>query len=201
MTSETEKDLAALIDAQASPAGLTKAADEHSIRQDLPPEGEAWLGEHAWMLLWPVDDASSFTIEQAWHDAERHLDEVIPDEVATGGSVIDGYVVLALPERPADDDALAMIRKAELSPHICRKHVVWRDDKADDKANDGSDGGAWRNVDTITVLSLPNVTASAERVAFPPLPADAAALLNRILIDWRKAAEDDQSAANQEERS
>lgn len=197
MTSETEKDLAALIDAQASPAGLTKADGEHPIRQDLPPEGEAWLGEHAWMLLWPVDDASSITIERAWHDAERHLDELIPDEVATGGSVIDGYVVLALPERPTGDDALAMIREAELSPHICRKQVVWRDDEA----NDGDDGGAWRNVDTITVLSLPNITPSAGRVAFPQLPTDATALLDRILIDWRKAAEDDQSAANQEERS
>ncbi len=189
MTSETEEDLTALIDAQASPAGLNKAAGEHPIRKALPPEGEAWLGEHAWMLLWPVDDASSVTIERAWRDAERHLDEVIPDEVETGGSVIDGYVVLALLERPTDGDALAIIREAELSPHICRKQVVWRD------------GGAWRNVDTITVLSLPKVTASAGRVAFPQLPTDAAVLLDRILIDWRQAAEDDHSAANQEERS
>jgi hypothetical protein len=201
MTSETEKDLATLIDAQASPTGLTKADGGHPIRQDLPPGGEAWLSEHAWMLLWPVDDASSFTIKQAWRDAERHLDEVIPDEVATGGSVIDGYVVLALPERPTGDDALAMIREAELSPHICRKHVVWRDDEANDEDDGGASGRAWRNVDTITVLSLPNVTPSAGRVAFPQLPADAAALLDRILIDWRKAAEDDQSAVNQEERS
>lgn len=193
MTTETEENLAALIDAQALPAGLSKAPDEHPIRENLPPGGEAWLSEHAWMLLWPVDDASSITIKQAWHDAERHLDELIPDEVATGGSVIDGYVVLALPERPTGDDALAMIREVELSPHICRKHVVWRDG--------GANGGAWRNVDTITVLSLPNVTPSAGRVAFPQLPTDATALLDRILIDWRKAAEDDQSAANQEERS
>lgn len=143
-----------------------------SLGISVPEEIALWSSTYAHLLLWPVEDTSPQSIERCANDAEGWFDEFLSKVEATKrGRPVDGYLVLALPCEPGTE-ARDEVRRLELSSRICRKHLIWPADTAENGAAD-----TWCRVADVTVLGLPDASmAGASELHWPEFDAEAAAL-------------------------
>ncbi|WP_370192560.1 MULTISPECIES: hypothetical protein [Aurantimonas] len=146
----------------------------------FPPEAaEAclWSSDYAQLLLWPCFASDVASIEDAARKGQAWLDEVLVEkEQNARGQPIDGYLVLALPERPSDD-AREDVRRLELSAQVCRKHLIW----PSELSNAGHEPNRWARVADVTVLGLPDAEeAPGAEPYWPKLDKDAQELWDRL---------------------
>lgn len=126
-----------------------------------------WVAPYACVLLWPVETEASLLSEANRAESVFH-DVLSARERPRGDRPIDGYLILLLATAPSDDID-DMVRELELSPQICRKHVVWPLEEANEA------GAIWSRLEAVTVLGLPEAqTEGGIDVAWPELegPAD-----------------------------
>lgn len=159
--------------------GFAPAAAGHPLRNGLPAQAGAFVSQYAWLLVWPVADASGPVLLAADQAAADHLVQALPPEAGRTGSVIDGYVVLALPSAPDGD--LPEIRQVRLKRSLCRRAVVWP----------AVSGDGWEGVGAVTVLDIPGLGEDSGLRRLPELSADEAALLARIDRDGKAVAQAD----------
>ena len=119
------------------------------IDRKFPAEadGRIWAGRYAQIALCIVNECSIDAIMNSQETWQQKLDELLIRQEQANLTVIDGYLILALPVCP-DDRLRAQIREVEMDTFICRKHVVWpeKEDAAEVK---------WRRIFKVTVLGLP----------------------------------------------
>jgi hypothetical protein len=142
------------------------------------PEGTAlWSSSYALVLLWPCGGGDYVSVEQAAAQGQAWFDEVlVRKERSSLGGLIDGYLVLALPQAP-EEDAREKIRRLELSAQVCRKHMIWPSTPADHN----HETGLWQRVADITVLGLPEASApSSSELQWPELDSEAQALWTEL---------------------
>lgn len=154
-----EDDGVAALDPLCRAVGLAPV----EIATTSPVGARLWTADYAALLFW-VGTADS--LRDATVAGEAWLAEYLAkEEQCRGARVVDGYLLVALPQ-PAKDDDAALVRAIELSTQICRKHVIWPEDN-----------GAWLRIDEVTVLGLPpGVTSASGEPAWPSLTAEAASL-------------------------
>ena len=119
------------------------------IDRQFPAEadGRIWAGRYAQIALCMVKECSIDAIMDAKEMWQQKLDESLVRQEQANLTVIDGYLILSLPDSP-DDRLRAQIREVEMDTFICRKHVVWPE-KGDAPEE------IWRRVFKVTVLGLP----------------------------------------------
>lgn len=148
----------------AAPVGLAQAADlpEAEGAEHLPDGATLWTAPYAHLLVWPVDSANSDGLIDAGRRAQHWFDLWLTrHEQLLGQGVIDGYLVLVLPNLP-DEATIMEARKLEMATRVCRKHVVW-------PRMDSSEVTQWPQVSRITILGLPPSPESGVAAAFPEL--------------------------------
>jgi hypothetical protein len=136
-----------------------------------PPEQSAlWASDYACVLFWPISTTDGAAVHTAVLTAQGWFDEVLSaQERVRDGRTVDGYLVFALPAEPSPD-LKAEIRHIELSPQVCRKHLIWPRGQAD-----GDPGAPWARIADVTVLGLPEaVTATHGELDWPDLDKEAA---------------------------
>lgn len=136
-----------------------------------------WSSSYALVLLWPCSGGDYVSVEQAAAQGQAWFDEVlVQNERLSLGRLIDGYLVLALPQAP-EVDAREEIRRLELSAQVCRKHMIWPSTPADHN----HETGLWQRVADITVLGLPDAAApSGSELQWPELDSEAQALWTEL---------------------
>jgi hypothetical protein len=159
--------------------GLTQVDSLPTVdHQDAPPAGATlWQSAYANVLLWPCEANCLDDIIGAAERGQGWFDQVLSSEEAQrNGRVVDGYLVLALSQRPPTetrDD----IRRLELSSLICRKHLIWPS-TLDDQDHVP---GLWRRVADVTVVGLPAVDVQATGdLYWPELDEDAKSQLDEL---------------------
>jgi len=168
------------LDVLCRKVGLHAAAQLPQSEQAITPPGATalWSSAYAHLLLWPVGGVSRELIERSANEAEGWFDEFLGQaEAASSGPLLDGYLVLALPQTPAGD-AADEIRKLELSSRICRKHLIW----PAIAENGVPPAEPWCRVADVTVLGLPEAEmAGASELYWPKIDADAEAVWSDLL--------------------
>lgn len=143
------------------------------IEISAPTGTTLWSSSYAFVLLWPCHGGDYVSVEQAAARGQAWFDEVlVRSEQRSLGGLIDGYLVLALPEAPSAD-ARDEIRRLELSSQVCRKHLIWPSSPRDHY----HDPSQWLRVADITVLGLPEASApSGTELQWPELDSEAQTL-------------------------
>jgi hypothetical protein len=141
-----------------------------------PKQSFLWAGDYACVLLWPISETDSAAVRVTALSAQGWFDELLSARERDGdGRTVDGYLVLALPTEP-NADLKDEIRRIELSPQVCRKHLIWPGGR-----NDGDGGVAWLRVADVTVLGLPEaITATSGELHWPDLDKEAAEVWAQI---------------------
>jgi hypothetical protein len=159
--------------------GLDRTPDIPSpgIAISAPAGTTLWSSSYALVLLWPCRGGDYVSVEQAAAQGQAWFDEVlVRKERSSPGGLIDGYLVLALPQAP-EEDAREKIRRLELSAQVCRKHMIWPSTPADHN----HETGLWQRVADITVLGLPEASApSSSELQWPELDSEAQALWTEL---------------------
>ena len=169
--------LIAEIRSLGSAVGFSEPGPDHPLYgADLPEDVHAFASRYAWLLVWPVAEASGPALLKADRMAEEYFAEAFPPDAGQIGHVIDGYVVFALASRPTV--ALPEARQVRLKRTICRRAVVWYDEPEQ----------TWQGVESITVLDVPGLGGGKGLRRLPNLSADQAALLEVIAADGKTAA-------------
>jgi len=122
---------------------------------------QIWGSKYSMIALWKVSNCSINSIVDAKRVGQQTIDEVITLREKEYSTVIDGYLILVLPERP-DEKLREFIRQIEMDTGVCRKHVVWPEDGA-------SPEEIWRRIFKVTVLGLPSSPGPASGVNMPNL--------------------------------
>ncbi|PCM50213.1 hypothetical protein CP335_08415 [Pseudomonas fluorescens] len=154
-------DLIRLLDERATRAGFTSPengvldfADDPNWPGPPPPtQVKYWSTTFASVLLVHIDGATS---QEAWREtkrAEAFLDAGLL-RLEKKGSVVDGYLVLALAQ--SNEDLKQFINDVEKDTRFVRKHVVYRD----------VDG--WQRCQRITPLGLAGPHEQADYAQFVP---------------------------------
>jgi len=131
----------------------------------VPANSQAWVGYHSFLLLVYIDvnEQESWKLEASM--GARWLGDLI-DLWWHEGRLMDGYLVIALSERPASTEAWSHVREFELKTHICRRHVVWPNE------------GDWsKATDEVTVAKLPEASNLLRDFSTPNLPHSARFIL------------------------
>jgi hypothetical protein len=128
---------------------IEKYARTVGIDRPFPPEadGRIWAGRYAQIALCMVKKCTIDAIMAAKESWQQKLDESLVRQEQANLTVIDGYLLLALPA-PPDDRLRAQIRGVEMDTFICRKHLVWPE-------NGELPEERWRRLFNVTVLGLP----------------------------------------------
>jgi len=159
--------------------GLDRAPDLPSpgIAISAPAGTALWSSSYALVLLWPCRGGDYASVEHAAAQGQAWFDEVlVRKERSSLGGLIDGYLVLALPQ-PPEVDAREKIRRLELSSQVCRKHIIWPSTPVDQS----HEPGLWQRVADITVLGLPEASApSSSELGWPELDSEAQALWTEL---------------------
>ena len=127
------------------------------------PEGaQLWRSSFATILLVPVSVAGDHALASARDAAAAWMREHLDDEEGRG-NLLDGYVLLALPESPPLNSSV--VGEIEQDPYTCRKHVLWP----------AGEGGSWRpRLLCVTTLGLPEAVPPPSVLGGVALPAPAA---------------------------
>jgi hypothetical protein len=128
---------------------IEKYARTVGIDRPFPAEGDGriWAGRYAQIALCMVKECSIDALMDAKERWQQKLDESLVRQEQANLTVIDGYLLLALPA-PPDDSLRARIREVEMDTFICRKHVVWPEKGELPEER-------WRRLFKVTVLGLP----------------------------------------------
>jgi len=148
-----QPDLEAALEVVTSPAGFLRMA------------GDAWTAPHAILV---VQVANPGSLDEALYTGEERIQALLEARAARG-EWPDAYLLLVLPGPPAETELLP-IRRVEIDPGTCRKHVVWCDPVH----------GWRRSLERVTCLALPPPTPPAPPSPPPDLTAEEAALLADI---------------------
>jgi len=140
-----DTNLSELLDDYAKRVGLIQYQGESNIGEDLalPDMARVWFGHHAVLVVCLTDpeEAAFGAIGSA---CVRWLGEVLDRWRHQRGRLFDGYLVLALPQAP-NENQRDRIKRFELEATICRRHIIWPEGNAD-----------WhRRVNEVTMLGLP----------------------------------------------
>ena len=111
------------------------------------PHGRIWGGSYAQIALCRVGECSVDSMVSAKETWQQRLDESLTRQEKQYSTVVDGYLILALPECPGGtmwDD----IRHVELDTSVCRKQVVWPEQGKGPEEK-------WRRIFKVTALGLP----------------------------------------------
>jgi hypothetical protein len=174
-----------LPDTQAAIAALDEACGRVALRRlnaselETPPPVamSVWLGTYAAVVLCPVISDSAEGLRRAEAEAEAWIAELLDKYESAGHRrVIDGYLVLAVPNEPANSVA-DEVRRIELSSQVCRKHVIWPASSTD---SEGDRGSGWRRLDAVTAIALPQGVTAATGPVWPELTEKAGALWQKI---------------------
>jgi hypothetical protein len=139
-------------------ADLAPAAGE----AELPGGAQVWRSSFATILLVPVAASGDHFLASARDAAAAWMREHLEDEEGRG-NLLDGYLLLALPEPPPQDSSV--VGETEQDPYTCRKHVLWA----------AGEDGSWRpRLLCVTTLGLPEAVSPPALVAGMALPAPAA---------------------------
>lgn len=142
---------------------------------EAPSGVSLWSGSYAAVAFWPTNEAH-FT-DHAERAEAWFADYLFGEERRRNARVVDGYLLLAF-DRPVTKAIQSAVRAVELSTQICRKHAVWPEDD-----------GAWRRLDAVTVLGLPDgVTSATGEPNWPDLDTESRALWSRIQKSGPKRA-------------
>ncbi len=154
------------IDVLALPVHLEPVPKVPRVEGAVEPPADAslWQGPYACVVAWPVSGTDA--LEMAWTDAQNWLDCFLRELERDGLGAVDGYLVLAVPEEPPPE----VRRKIEESPHVCRKHVVWRAEK----------GEGWNRVSGITALRVSPACSGPAVADRPGLDTEEETLVGRI---------------------
>lgn len=133
------------------------------IEETDPPVGATmWAGDYACVLLWPVQSTEVAIVHSAVLAGQGWFDKLLLDmEASKSGRVVDGYLVLALPQLP-EGSLEHEIRLLEVSSQVCRKHFIW-------PTASSSGARAWARIADITVVGLPKAATSASSDAYWPV--------------------------------
>lgn len=162
------------LDCLAGKVGLIRVDKLPEVKEVTPPIGAAlWASSYAQLLLWPAAQedvgglANSAAAGEAWLD-----DWLLRTERGARGRTVDGYLVLALPTAPEEDER-EQIRRLELSAHVCRKHLIWPAASSEDDTPTTT----WARLGDITMLGLPEAAAPPKaELEWPELDAEAMAV-------------------------
>jgi hypothetical protein len=124
-------------------------------------DGRIWAGCYAQIALGIVKECVVPAIMAAKESWQMKLDESLIRQEQANLTVIDGYLILALPG-PPDDGVRARIRELEMDTFICRKHLVWPEEGNLPEER-------WRRIFKVTVLGLPPSPALSRGVSMPAL--------------------------------
>ena len=153
---------------------IERYAKAVGIDRRFPAEsdGRIWAGRYAQIALCIVKESSIDAIRDAKESWQQKLDELLIRQEQANLTVIDGYLILALPDCP-DDRLRTYIREVEMDTFICRKHVVWpeKEDVAEVK---------WRRIFKVTALGLPPSPELAGGVNMPALSESQNSIWNHI---------------------
>jgi hypothetical protein len=150
-----------------------------------PPSALLWLGTYAAVMLCPINDPLG--LRRAEAEAEAWMAELLEKCERSGHQrVIDGYLVLALPNVPTgnlEDE----VRRIELSSQVCRKHVIWPA-----LSTDARESG-WLRLEAVTATALPQGVTAATGPVWPELTDEADALWQKISVLGPVAAAADET--------
>lgn len=124
--------------------------------------GLLWASEYARLMV--VQLTGALDLEEARRAEDWLLQHIRSAERETG-RLLDGYLVVALPQAPEGEFA-ATLRDEERDRRGCRKFVVWPEGEE-----------AWAGLERVTVLGLPGGGGLAAPAAPPSLPSFADRLL------------------------
>lgn len=129
----------------ANQTGFAEGSIPESLKERWSPGNLLMASNYAILIVGFAEENSSKSVSDTWMGLQSAVGEMLLT-FEKDGMLIDGYLIVALPERP--DEALhASIREMELNTSVCRKHVVWPLDTSDKK---------WDNrLRYVTVLGLP----------------------------------------------
>jgi hypothetical protein len=170
------------IDTLCQRVGLTRSdgapwATDIDPDAAAPPDGSAlWTSGYAHLLLWPAGGYTGQSLEASAEAGEAWFDAwLLSIERSARGRTIDGYLVLALPSAPNEEEH-EEVRRLELSAHVCRKHLIWPTAAVE------NEDASWSRLGDITMLGLPEAAAAPKaELAWPELDAEAAALWNDLV--------------------
>ncbi|HTP66315.1 MAG TPA: hypothetical protein VMJ66_13065 [Geobacteraceae bacterium] len=109
--------------------------------------GRIWGGSYAQIALCMVRECTIEAMMDAKDVWQQRLDESLTVQERKHVTVIDGYLILALPDCPAGG-MRDCIRQVELDTSVCRKQVIWAEEGKGPEE-------IWRRIFKITVLGLP----------------------------------------------
>ncbi|MET4791644.1 hypothetical protein ABIF64_003822 [Bradyrhizobium japonicum] len=158
-----------------------------------PPDYSAlWISDYAYLLLWPIAGNSPDALQAGAVEAEGWFDELLSSvESQRSDRVVDGYLVCALSQLPADE-VKDQIRHLELSTRICRKHFIWPEDE---QVSETCAGG-WSRVADVTVLGLPDAAmAGTSELVWPSIDSEAGAVWLDLVHDGVSATAQKDEAA------
>jgi hypothetical protein len=149
---------------------------ERETSVDAPNGVTLWSSIYARLVLWPVPGIDASAIQTTAREAQAWFDEMlVQDERNSGGSPIDGYLVLALPGAP-DDSTREEVRRLELSSQVCRKHLIWNSPPTE------LEDGGWQRVADITVVGFPDAEiAPGPELEWPQMDSQAKALWDDLV--------------------
>ncbi len=109
--------------------------------------GRIWAGRYAQIALCIARDGTVDSLLSVLEGWQLKLDELLMKQEMENSTVIDGYLILAIPESPGDE-LRGVIRRVEMDTSICRKHVVWPEpgDVPEER---------WKRIFKVTALGLP----------------------------------------------
>lgn len=135
--------------------------------EDLPQGAAFWTADYACLLLWPITESGLLSFKESAAKAQDFLDGVLTEREVQR-KYTDGYLVLALNEKPTGEVDMA-VRSLELSTNICRKNVIW--------PSPDSSSTMWSRISDVTVLGLPDVVADcSEKLTWPVMSEEVRAL-------------------------
>ncbi|WP_157403811.1 hypothetical protein [Pseudomonas helleri] len=130
---------------------------------DFPKHSAFWSSDYACVLLWPILGNDVNDLIEGAAVAQDYLNGVL-GEMDKLSKHIDGYLVLALNEKPSQEMDL-VVRSLELSTNICRKNAIWPE------LNGGS--YCWSRISDVSVLGLPGLAPkSSEKLTWPVMDKD-----------------------------
>ncbi len=142
---------------------IEKYARAVGIDRNYPAEadGRIWGSHYAQIALCIVGDCAVDSLLSAMEKWQLKLDELLMNQEMENSTVIDGYLILAIPESP-EDELRGVIRRVEMDTSVCRKHVVWPEPGDTPEVK-------WRRIFKVTALGLPPSPGLAKGADFPVL--------------------------------
>jgi hypothetical protein len=136
-----------------------------------PPErpgAAVWRADYALLLLWPTGAEAPAALNAELAEARSHLEKLMIDAERDNRGLIDGYLLAAL-EKPPSPEMLPEIQRQELSPFICRTHLVWPNDEG------------WPRLKRVALLAPATAPGDASTAVLPDgLDQTDMALLERL---------------------